>query len=75
MDTSKTAVLSETDSVKNVEHSPTIDSETLFAKAIVEGDKDGVRGFLDTLRSAEMLTSMQLNIQNLHSICRGKFTT
>ena len=45
-----------------------INSEALFAKAIIDGDQDGVRGFLETVVSAETVATMQLNTQNLNCV-------
>ena len=45
----------------------TISPEALFAKAIIDGDQDGVRSFLETVESAETVATMQLNTQNINS--------
>ena len=50
----------------------TLDPESLFAKAIMEGDVAGVRKYLETVRSAETIATMQLKPQNVDSIDNGK---
>ena len=50
----------------------TLDPESLFAKAIIDGDVDGVRKYLETVRSAETVATMQLKHQNVDCIDNGK---
>ena len=49
-----------------------LDSESLFAKAIIDGDVDCVRKYLETVRSAETVATMQLKHQNVDCIGNGK---
>ena len=46
--------------------STTTDPETLFAKSIVEGDQEGVQGYLKTIRSPVAIATMRLSCQNLN---------
>ena len=51
---------------------PTLDPESLFAQAIVEGDLDGVQGYLESVESAKNIATMQLNTQHLKYSSKGK---
>ena len=50
---------------------PTLDPESLFAQAIVEGDLDGVQGYLESVKSAKNIATMQLNTQYLKYSSKG----
>ncbi len=49
-----------------------LDPESLFAKAIIDGDVDGVRTYLETVRSAETVATMKLKNQYVDCIDNGK---
>ena len=51
---------------------PTLDPESLFAQAIVEGDLDGVQGYLESVESSKNIATMQLNTQYLKYSSKGK---
>ena len=49
-----------------------IEPETQFAKAIIEGDIDGVLGYLKTIPSERILMPMQFDVQKLQGLSNGK---
>ena len=49
-----------------------IEPETQFAKAIIEGDIDGVLGYLKTIPSERILMPLQFDIQKLQGVSNGK---
>ena len=51
------------------------DPETLFAKSIVEGDQEGVHGYLKTIRSPVAVATVPLSTQNLNFVGNGKLWT
>ena len=56
------------------DESPTLDPESLFAQAIVDGDLDGIQGYLESVESAKNIATMQLNTQCLKYSSKGNVT-
>ena len=62
------------DENESKDETPTLDPESLFAQAIVDGDVDGVQGYLESVESAKNIATMQLNTQYLKYSSKGNAT-
>ena len=56
------------------DETPSLDPESLFAQAIVDGDLGAVQGYLESVESAKNIATMQLNTQYLKYSSKGNAT-